>query len=83
MPRYVEIEVRWIVPWKVAGFSKLKYLLPVALRHLSPVIHGEYVLTRRTKHKLHGEVRGSSILPEVLYLLETTLREKDKLKFEL
>ena len=39
--RYLEIEMWWAMPGKIAGFAKLEYLLPVIVRHFSPVVHGE------------------------------------------
>lgn len=64
------------MPGKVAGLSKIKDLLPVVLRHLSPVVHGEYVLTWRTKGNRHRNVCSSRELPEVLYTLELVMRQE-------
>ncbi len=56
------------MPRETACLSKFKYFLPVALCHLSPVVHSEYVLTRQTKDKLHREGLSLGRLLDALYL---------------
>jgi hypothetical protein len=68
------------MPGKTAGPSKFKYLLPVVLRNLPPMVHGERVLIRRTKGNLRRRACSSRELPEVLYLLELVTHRKDQTK---
>ena len=62
------------MPGKLAGFSKLKYLLSIDLCHPPPVVHDGCVITLATKDKLHREAWTSRDLPEILYSLELELR---------